>query len=245
MTEKRKKQAAGPAKKAPAAPRRKRRSSEEILERSINAAAEEFRRSGFAGTTTAAIAQRADVTEAQLFRYFRSKTHLFNEAIFKPLSEHVVQFSETHLTETYTQSNFREAARLYIGELQNFIDSNAEMLMSLLVAQTYPPGDAQGGAEFDSLQAYFERAAAMMSQREDRHPAVDPRLMVRVSFAAIMGGILFKRFVFPQGLASDKEINTAIVDFVMDGISVNPAADSESPAAAGRGRTARRRGATK
>jgi AcrR family transcriptional regulator len=69
---------------APAA-RRKRRSPGELNARILKAAAAEFRRAGYIGATTAAIAQKADVTEAQLFRYFGSKSNLFREAIFRPL----------------------------------------------------------------------------------------------------------------------------------------------------------------
>ena len=62
-------------------PRRKRRSSEEVADRILEAAAEEFETAGYSGATTAAIARRAEVTEAQIFRFYGSKQELFRAAI--------------------------------------------------------------------------------------------------------------------------------------------------------------------
>lgn len=204
-----------------AAPRRKRRSPEEIMDRLMRAASEEFRRSGFAGATTANIARNADVTEAQLFRYFGSKAELFREAIFKPLDEHFQKFNAGRVTSARDPTDHRELSRLYITELQEFIGEHAQMLMSLVVAQTYAPGSTQGIAGIDSLRTYFERGAATMTSRIGADPAVDPKLMVRVSFAAVLACILFKDWLFPAGLATEDSISAAIIDFVIDGISAN------------------------
>src|ERR1700754_4528227 len=81
--------------RAPA--RRKRRTAEDLRSRILLAAGEEFRRCGYAGATTAAIARQADVTEAHLFRYFASRAALFREAIFKPLDQQLSNFVETHM----------------------------------------------------------------------------------------------------------------------------------------------------
>jgi AcrR family transcriptional regulator len=208
-----------------AAPRRvarkKRRSPVELTDRLIQAAGEEFRRHGYTGATTAAIARRADVTEAQLFRYFGSKAELFREAIFKPLNQHFVDFNARHMAAVDKTTSAREKAYLYISELQQFIGAHSKMLLSLVVAQTYTPGRTESVAEIDSLDAYFKRGAAMMARRMDKQPRVDPKLMVRVSFAAVLACVMFKDWIFPQGLAGKEEISAAIQDFVMDGINAN------------------------
>ncbi len=209
--------------------RRRRRSAEEILTRIVEAARDEFKRSGFAGTTTAAIARRAEVTEAQLFRHFGSKANLFRAAIFEPLNQHFWEFRTKHLAEVTAAKSKREMARLYITELQQFISEHAGMLMSLVVAQAYAPEHMQGIGEIDSLRSYFERGAAMMTDRVGNDPAVAPKLMVRVSFAAVLACILFKDWIFPPELAGDDEISGAIVDFVIDGISANFDPDLEHP----------------
>ena len=191
------------------------------MDRIMRAAADEFEASGFAGATTAVIARNADVTEAQLFRYFASKAELFRESIFKPLNQHFLDFLSTQLSDAIAAETRGEKSRRYISELQHFMSQHSKMLMSLVVAQTYEPGSTNGVNEIDSLRTYFERGAALMTTRMTATPKVDPKLMVRVSFAAVLACILFKEWIFPPGMASPEEISAAIKDFVMDGINAN------------------------
>jgi AcrR family transcriptional regulator len=202
--------------------RRKRlRSTADNLERILRAAAHEFMASGFTGATTAAIARNAEVTEAQLFRYFSSKIELFRESVFKPLNQHFLAFTSSQLIEGAPAESRRDKSYRYISELQQFLNQHSKLLMSLAVAQTYAPGSMDGIDEIDSLNTYFERGASMMASRMVGKPKVDPNLMVRVSFAAVLGCILFKDWIFPAGLAGDQEISAAIKAFVMDGINAN------------------------
>lgn len=165
------------------------------------------------------------MTEAQLFRYFSSKVDLFREAIFKPLNQHFCDFQVRGLGNADEAPHSRERARLYITELQSFIAEHSRMLMSLVVAQTYSPDSTKGVSEIDSLRAYFERGAAMVTSRIEENPKVDPKLMVRVSFAAVLACVMFKDWIFPKDLASNEEISAAIIDFVLDGISANHVRD--------------------
>lgn len=200
--------------------RKKRRSTEDNVDRILRAAADEFATCGFSGATTASIARNAEVTEAQLFRHFASKTELFREAIFKPLNQHFLGFQSRLLNDAAGATTHRDQSILYITELQQFLSEHSKMLLSLVVAQTYAPR-TQGISEVDSVQSYFERGAAMMKRRTGASPKVDPKLMVRVSFAAVLACILFKEWIFPAGVASEHKIRAAINDFVLDGINAN------------------------
>lgn len=200
--------------------RRPRRTPAFIMERILTAASDEFTERGFASATTLAIARRADVTEAQLFRYFSSKSDLFREAVFKPLDRHFSEFNERMLKDAGAAGSHEENVGRYIHELQQFIGDHSRLLMSLIVAQTY----AASGPEdrIASLTSYFDSGAAMMASRVGSDPVVDPQLMVRVSFAAVLGTVLFREMLFPQAMASDQEIEAATIRFVTDGINANP-----------------------
>lgn len=202
-------------------PRRKRRTSEEVADRILEAATEEFELGGFSGATTAAIARRAEVTEAQIFRFYQSKQDLFRAAIFKPLNQHFAEFFSRNIAAIEEGGSQRDLARRYIYELQDFMEQHSRKFMSLVVASAYSPETADNIGEIEGLSAYFEHGAARMSQRTSDHPKVSPALMVRVSFAAVLANQMFKDWLFPQGLASEHEIREAIIDFVIDGISVN------------------------
>lgn len=201
--------------------KRTRRSPEDLMNRILQAAAEEFKRVGYTGATTAAIARKAGVTEAQLYRYFGSKSDLFRETIFKPLDEQLLSFTDEHVPDRDDISSYRSQSALYIEQLQRFIGENVDMITSLIVAQTYEPDAAHGVAAISSLGKYFERGASIMTSTAGGEPEVDPKLMVRVSFAAVLACVMFKDWIFPPGLASDEEIKAATNAFVLEGISVN------------------------
>ena len=209
--------------------RRKRRSAEELSVLILKAAAEEFSAHGFAGATTAAIARRAAVTEAQIFRLYPSKQDLFRAAVFQPLNHHFADFQNRNASADEAATSPRAAAEAYIDELQTFMAHNARMLMSLVVASAYEDGAAQALREIEGLNAYFDQGAAMMASRVGDAPRVDPRLMVRVSFAAVLGNVMFRKWLFPDGLADDEAVRQAIADFVIDGIRANEDAGLQRP----------------
>jgi len=197
----------------------KRRSRADLLNRIVAAAADEFKRSGFAGATTAVIARRAGVTEAQLFRYFGSKSNLFRETVFKPVDQHFLRFINTHLPDIRDAASNIEMTELYATELQRFIREHAGMLASVMLAQTYESDSAPTG--INSLHTYFDRAASLMSQRVRDRVKVDPRLTVRVAFVTVLANVMFKNWIFPPGLASDAEITAAVNDFIKEGVHAN------------------------
>jgi AcrR family transcriptional regulator len=210
--------------------RRKRRSTKEVTERLVQAAADEFRRCGFASATTSAIARNAGVTESLIFRYFGSKVGLFREAIFKPLEQHFAEFNARHLTEVKVE-DVRDLTPLYVTELQRFVAEHSEMLLSLFVAQTYAPDETREVGEIDSLNTYFQRATAMMTRTcPDKSPKVDHGLMVRLSFGAVLASVIFKDLLFPPGVASNEKISTAVIDFVMEGIGTHLPRSLKPPA---------------
>lgn len=217
---------------------KKRRSPDELMALILNAATEAFEERGFSNTTTAAIARKAGVTEAQLFRYFPSKAELFRAAVFEPLNQHLLRFLPAQISDLKDAQSIDAKSRLYITELQHFLSEHSDLWMSLLVAERYRHAGVDGVAQVDSLQTYFERGAATTKSRLKGAPRVAPELMVRVSFASVLGCILFKDWIFPAGTASDKSIHDAINDFVMDGLNGNESAVNK-PARARSGRRKR------
>lgn len=73
------------AKESP--PPRKRLSGPERRVTILAAARQVFLEEGFSGARTRAIAERADITEAVLYRHFASKEEIFDAAVLVPLGE--------------------------------------------------------------------------------------------------------------------------------------------------------------
>ena len=64
--------------------------------------------------------------------------------------------------------SMREAARRYIGELQDFMEEHSRMLMSLIVASAYSPESTEGVGDLEA----FSRQFACRS-RQAGHPPPD------------------------------------------------------------------------
>jgi AcrR family transcriptional regulator len=203
--------------------RRRRRTTEEVIDRLLQAACEEFETNGYSGTKTAAIARKAGVTEPQIFNHFGSKAQLFHDAVFKPLDQLFVQFCATHAADD--AESVRVHTRQYILELKQFIERHSKMLTSLVVTQAYGCDGVRGVGQIEGLNEYFDRTAALGRSLIAGKPAVDPKLMTRLSFAAVLASVIFKDWLFPKNLASDEDISEAISGFVMDGINRNARAE--------------------
>jgi AcrR family transcriptional regulator len=209
----------------PAGGKRTRRPAQEVRARVLAAAAQAFDRFGYSGATTAEIARDADVTQAQIFRYFASKAELFEAAVFEPLNRSFAEFNAQMLGKNAEAGFMRDSAAGYIAELQDFMEKHSRTLLTMIVARGYEKGSGALAAVGTDLQEYFEMGAAEMLKRTNGRPAVRPELLVRVSFAAVLGCALFKDWMFPPTLASEKEIRQATIDFILDGVNVNAAPD--------------------
>ena len=137
--------------------------------------------------------------------------------MFRPLSQHLERFNADHPVPQDDASR-ADTARLYIAELQRFVTEHEALLRAMMLAGG-PAGDS--GNPIESLAAYFEQGAAVQSARIEGTPRVDPRLMVRAAFAAVLANRLFRDWLYPAGLADDASIDAAIADFVLDGINAN------------------------
>jgi AcrR family transcriptional regulator len=190
--------------------KRRKRGAEELIASILAAARAEFDIRGPNGATTAAIAARAGVTEAQLFRYFPSKATLFREAMFGALNAHLADFRKAQLP---FSAGDRDAADRYVRTLLGFLRENRQLLVALLSSQAFAGGEENG--PIAALSDYFETGAAM---RAGRLGDADHRMAVRVSFAAALGAVVFRDWLFPPGLASDDTIESAFANFILNGL---------------------------
>ena len=149
------------------------------------------------------------------------KSNLLRETIFKPLDAHFQIFVDKYLSDGGGAANIRQITHRYTAELQRFIREHSDALTSLVFAQIYNPATARRGNEIKSLSAYFDRCAAITRAKMKAQPRIDPKLMVRISFIAVLGCSMFKDWIFPASVASDADITAAVSDFVLGGVTAN------------------------
>jgi len=191
-------------------PIKRRRKKKELVERIIEVASREFRENGFENAKTKIIAEKADVTEAQLFRYFSTKQDLFMVSIFKPLEDDVNVMSGNR-GESAPKIN-------YVEMLNQFLDKNANNI-ALLAYQNYYKDEGDHGDIYNGpLRRYFDFGCELLNERPRQDIRMKPEILVRVSFIARLGCVLFKDMVFPPDIADNNEIRRAIDKFIVDGI---------------------------
>jgi AcrR family transcriptional regulator len=222
---------------SPAPAKRRRRPTQEVTDLLRQAATEEFKRYGYATATTASIARKAGSTEAQLFRYFKSKAELFRESVFDELNKHFAQFNANNPPDDLPPGSVRSLAAEYIAELQQFLAEHHELLLALFVVQAHATEASPVIGDIDNLRVYFERGADLVARTGGQHrPPVDPRLMVRISFGAVLANVMFRSWLFPPGLATEEEIENATISFLLDGVSGHFPEAEAKPAPARKGR---------
>lgn len=204
------------SKKRPAK-RRPRRSAEEITLRLVDAAIQEFALNGYAGTRTAAIARRAGVVEPLLFKYFGSKANLFQRAVFQTLDRFYSNFVADHPFDTTNSAEWAERSREYIGAQQDFLRKNSRMFMSLIVHETFNTAEIEGIEGLSGLLVFLDKVAKVAETGRTIDADTDPKLIARISFALLLACVLFHDWLFPKGLASDRKIRAAVIDFVFKG----------------------------
>jgi hypothetical protein len=159
------------------------------------------------------------VAEWLIFNYFGTKSQLFHEAIFRPLNQHFLDFSAGHLTDPNDEQTLRQQSRQYIFELQKFIESHSKMFLSLAVAQTYEHNNIDSKKQLEGLEAYLSKAAELAKMRRSTIRGHDPDLMVRMSFAATFGAVLFKDWIFPKETVSEKDFTAVLSEFILVAMS--------------------------
>lgn len=197
----------------------RRRSGKEVVKRLRDAASEEFSVNGYSRTKTAAIAQRAGVSENLLFKHFGSKANLFNDTVFMPIEEHFNRFSQSHAIGTGVADNREAVSKQYISEMQDFIRQHAETIMLLIMSTTFESGEVNGIDKLSGLHSYLEKTSTIVRDRLVGEPRVDPRLVACMAFGTIAACEAFRDWLFPKDWGSDEEISRALAEFVLGGFN--------------------------
>ena len=196
--------------------KRRRRRTGDIRLSILDAAAAEFGARGYAGATTAAIAKRSGVAENQIFRHFTSKAELFRSAVFDPLNQRFEAFNIGQL-QGPTDGSEPEITQRYIAALSRFIGEQKREFLALIRSNTEEMGEAAGLGKMGALGAFFEISQAMLTSKRGAGMTIDPGVLNRVSFAAVLGCIMFGDWLFPEDMGQEQVI-PVLSNFIMYGL---------------------------
>jgi AcrR family transcriptional regulator len=146
-----------------------------------------FNERGYSEATTREIAERAEVSETLLYRYFGNKAGLFKASMVDPFVDVVERLIETWPPDD--DSAFVEDSRRFIGALYDVFRKHRALAALLFAADVHTDSDlAVSGVleevrnEVERLVALHERLMARRGGSSDKHG-----LEVRSSVATIAG----------------------------------------------------------
>jgi AcrR family transcriptional regulator len=197
-------------------PRRSRRSRDEIRQLIVTAARAAFAERGYAGATTRDIAARADCSETLVFRYFETKTRLFEDAVFTPFDTLIGEFLEASTSETLDRQAGNE---VFVRSIYMFLKDNADLLRALAKSPVDAGGD---NGPMHGLDNYFRRAAERLQLQyrlEGAEADVPPRLSVRFGFGMVAAAILFEDWFFPDDTTDEHAATEALTRMMFKALS--------------------------
>jgi AcrR family transcriptional regulator len=194
-----------------------RRSTSSSRERILAAARELFAARGFKGTTTAAIARRADVNEALIFRHFPAKKDLFTAILRDKLEDE------------------RLARIIDAAECRNVSVEDAFRLVAERFAEAFDPvflrlyyhsaleDHALSDAFYDQFVSRFISLVEQLIVRgikECRFRNVDVSVAAR-AFTGMLRSYFLTNELFPRhALKGDpKEISLSFCELFLDGVT--------------------------
>ncbi len=179
-----------------------RRRPGEVRELFVNAARDVFAAKGYGGASTREIAERAQVSEALLFRHFGSKANLFNEAVLLPFNEFVTQFVDTWEAQREHPWTNDQLMGDFIEHLYDLLNEHRELALALIAASAHE-SDALASDGFGfNLGGMLDRLGYIGSdEAQIRHfKGVDIEVAVR----AIVGMVL-SMAVFGPWMLTDRK----------------------------------------
>jgi len=177
--------------------------------RILEAARKAFGDYGYNSTTTRAIAQRAEVSEAMIFRHFGTKADLFDAAVLSPFTEFLTRhMADWEEREPGSARALDEAERLFEHLLGLFL-AQRTIVVTLLAAYHF---DDTTAALHNRLETAMRDVVAMVEARTLREANARGNAGFDVSaLARIMVGMCFSLATFPKLFAMDQLPRTRLV----------------------------------
>jgi AcrR family transcriptional regulator len=164
-------------------------------ERILDAAGQAFHREGFDRASTKRIAAAAGVNSSMIFRYFGSKSGLYEEAVLEPLQRRLGEFVRSWDAYGNEPHPAARTATDFLGGLYDLLTDNPEVARALVSIGTHGAGEGDVAARIDDLLRRVDEVVDAEA-RERGWSGYDTRFTTRISFGiafsfAVLGDLLF------------------------------------------------------
>jgi AcrR family transcriptional regulator len=183
----------------------------------LKAAAAAFNEKGYVGTSTREIAERAEVSETLMFRYFGSKAELFRVSMVAPFVEFVDGFVASRSGQNLGSGDTEEIAQEFIGQLYDIFSSHRALAAMLLAADVHTESELAATGVLDDVRSRIEMLVQLgEAEMKARGQIVrNPALTTRTTIALIAGMATFGSWFFgrrrPSRAAILNELTQTII----------------------------------
>lgn len=198
----------------PRKPVRQRRPRGEPRRLLLEAARDLFNRKGYSSTSIREIAEQADVSEALLYRNFRTKASLFREAMVQPFADAIDEEIERHAAPSTRRVPSYDEVRSFVGSLYTVFREHRALAAMVFAADALVESDVAESGVIDDVRVAvdrFVRLAADLARANGTE--LDPAshgLAIRGHMAMIAGAATFGQWYF--GAESPPPGEDAVVD---------------------------------
>ena len=168
----------------------------------LAAAQELFAERGPYATTTRQIADRAEVSEDLIFRYYGSKSGLLQEAVVRPIVELLdsVRPRWEVAQDTWTGDD-HERSVAFVGQLYDVVHGNRTVVMTMMQVLIGGPGEIDDDAVHQLASQMYEPLAPAFTKYLERNGFrdTDPALLLRLIMILIGSSAAFLPGTYPDG----------------------------------------------
>ena len=201
---------------------RRRRRPAEVRALILQTAAELFATRGYRGTSTRDIAAEAGVTEAAIYRHFGTKTKLFEAALAEPVHGFISSYMETWAEQLNDPMNTSDLTYLFVTTFYDFLREHRRLIQAYIHFTAFEPDGFSAG----SMETILSRELRTIDKMTEHDAAargwvgVDITMLVRCTFAMVLGFGLLDELLFPPGPEhpSRERISRGIHAYMIDGL---------------------------
>ena len=201
--------------------RSSRRGQAEVKAAILGAATALFAERGYANTTTRAIAQAANASEVLIFRYFGSKSELFEQAVSAPFDALMdeVRRDMARAERAYGAVDSRQ----FVRRLYNALVQDRRLILALITTRAYEAAPGEGDDKPRGLGQYFQHAEKGIARfyeeagTQTGQTGVSPAFAARLAFCSVVSVALLDDWLFDD-VGDREQVVESVAEFVTKAI---------------------------
>ncbi|GAX07668.1 TetR family transcriptional regulator [Secundilactobacillus silagincola] len=184
-------------------------------------ALELFSKQGYDGTSTMAIAQHAGISQATIFKYFKTKDDLL-QAILEPMIKNLLpEYREDFLADIPETTTLRQTVRFLIRDRYAFLKQNKEVVM-IFFTQVMTNTDTRTTFNHfisETASMFIDYVYDTLKKSGDLQAGLTPAAVLRTIAGQLMIYFLQRQIVLPDMTVDEDADLQTIEDLIVRALS--------------------------